>query len=459
MGLHKITKGLALPITGEPEQVVYEGASPRAVAVVAEDYVGMRPAMGVKVGDVVACGQVLFEDKKTPGVRYTAPGAGTVVAVNRGERRALQTVVIALNEGERAGETKERDAVSFASYTGKAIAALGVEEIKALLIESGLWTALRARPFGKVAHPAAKPHSVFVTAMDTNPLALSPDVVYKGNEEAFANGLICVARLTEGKTFLCKAPGAAITAPPYSGIAVEEFAGIHPAGAVGVHIHFLDPVHRDKTVWYLGYQDVVAIGKLFMTGRLDVTRVVSLAGPGVRKPRLLRTRLGAFLDDLTAGELKDGEHRMVSGSVFSGRTAMGEIHGYLGRYHQQVVVLPEDRRREFLGWLAPGATKFSAINVFASCLNRKKRFDFTTALHGGRRAMVPIGMYERVMPMDILPTFLLRSLIAGDLERAEELGCLELEEEDVSLCTFVSPSKIDYGAVLRKGLTEIEKEG
>jgi len=455
MGLHRITKGLELPIAGEPEQVVSDGARPHKAA----DYVGMRPTMRVSVGDTVARGQVLFEDKKTPGVLYTSPGAGTVAAVNRGARRALQTAVIELNESERAGETGADDEVSFESYTGKAIAGLSTEETKALLIESGLWTALRARPFGKVADPATTPHSVFVTAMDTNPLAHSVDAVYQGNEEAFEQGLICVARLTEGKTYLCKAPGSAITAGPYSGISIEEFTGIHPAGTVGVHIHFLDPVHRDKTVWHIGYQDVIAIGMLFTTGKLDWTRVISLAGSAVQQPRLLRTRIGASTDNLVAGKLKEGDNRVISGSVFNGRTATGDIHGYLGRYHTQITVLPEGRQRVFLGWLLPGTDKFSVVNAFASCLNRNKKYDFTTALHGAERSIVPIGVYERVMPMDILPTFLLRSLAAGDTERAEELGCLELDEEDLALCTFVSPSKIDYGPILRRNLTEIEKEG
>lgn len=455
MSLHKIAKGMVLPISGEPDPVVCDGVSPRSVALVADDYAGMKPTMHVSVGDRVLRGQLLFEDKKTAGLRYTAPACGTVCAIHRGERRALQTVVIAVDErGAGGGEV-----LSFGAYSGKAIAGLGVDDIKGLLLESGLWTALRGRPFGKVANPAAKPHSIFVTAMDTNPLAPSPDVAYKGNEEAFANGLVCVSRLTVGKTFLCKAPGSAIAASAFSGVSIEEFAGVHPAGTVGVHIHVLDPVHRDKTVWYVGYQDVIAIGKLFMTGRIDVSRVISLAGPGVKKPRLLRTRLGASLDDLTAGEISEGEQRVISGSVFSGRSAMGAVHGYLGRYHNQVTVLPEDRRREFLGWLAPGANQFSLVNAFASCLNRYRKREFTTALHGSARAMVPIGLYERVFPMDILPTFLLRSLLAGDLERAEELGCLELEEEDVALCTFVSPSKIDYGTLLRRRLTEIEKEG
>jgi len=330
----------------------------------------------------------------------------------------------------------------------------------ALLVESGLWSVLRTRPFSKVPDPTTTPHSVFVTAMDTNPLAPAPDAALAGREEDFANGLLCVTKLSGGEVYLCRAPGSAISADPHSGVSVEEFSGVHPAGTVGLHIHTLDPVYREKTVWHVGYQDVAAIGALFRTGQLDFERIVALAGPSLKKPRLVRTRMGASTDDLVEGELKAGEHRVISGSVLSGRTAMGEIHGYLGRYHNQVSVIPEGRERIFLGWMGPGAGAFSVSNAFLSALWRgKKRFSFTSALNGSGRAIVPIGLYERVMPMDIMPTFLLRALMSDDLERAEELGCLELDEEDLALCTFVCPSKIDYGPALRRNLTQIEKEG
>lgn len=459
MGFHRIAKGLDLPITGQPKQQIDAAVLPQRVALVADDYVGMKPVMHVGVGATVKRGQLLFEDRKTPGVRYTAPGAGTVVGVNRGAKRALQSVVIELNPSERAGTPDPNDDVQFEAYTGKPIPALSVDEIRALLIESGLWTAFRTRPFSKVPAPDAEPHAIFVTAMDTNPLAPSVDFIYQGNEQQFQTGLLCCAKLSNGNVYLCKAPGSAVTAGPHDGVNIEEFEGPHPAGTAGLHIHVLDPVHREKTVWHLGLQDVIAMGALFETGKLDLTRVVALAGPSVKNPRLLRTRLGAATDDLVAGELEDGDHRVISGSVLSGRTAQGEIHGYLGRYHQQISVLSEGREREFFGWLAPGKEVFSTLNAFLSCFFRGKKFDFTTSMRGAPRAMVPVGMYERVMPMDLMPTFLLRALISEDLERAEELGCLELDEEDLALCTFVCPSKFDYGPILRKNLTRIEKEG
>ena len=460
MALHKISKGLRLPIKGEPEHVLDLDVQVRSVALVAEDYVGMRPTMHVAVGDEVKRGQLLFEDKKTPGVRHVALGAGRVTAINRGARRALQSVVIALNDREIAGEPAPEDLVTFESYTGQGIEGLNTDQIEALLIESGLWTAFRTRPFSKAPVPGSRPQAIFITAMDTNPLAPPVDAVLAGRDEDLEIGFLCVAKLAERNVYLCQAPGAKLTPPAHSGVQVEEFEGPHPAGDVGVHINRLDAVHRDKVVWHLDCRDVAAIGLLIRTGQLDVERVISLAGPSVKNPRLIKTRLGACIADLTEGELIDGEHRLISGSVFSGRNASDDVHSFLGRYHRQVSVLPEGRERELMGWLTPGVGRFSIINTFLGCLFRgRKLFDFTTALNGGARAIVPIGMYERVLPMDILPTFLLRALAAGDLERAEELGCLELDEEDLALCTFVCPSKIAYGPILRESLTQIEKEG
>jgi len=459
MAVHTIRKGLDLPIAGAPVQEIEAAREPKTVAVLGDDYIGMKPTMVVQIGDAVKRGQILFEDKKTRGVRFTAPAAGTVTAVNRGAKRAFQSLVIELDDAERNGAIADVDMVSFASYTGNDPAGLSRDQITALLVESGLWTAFRTRPFSKVPEPGIEPHSIFVTAIDTNPLAPSVEKIVAGREEDFQRGLICVAKLTEGKTYLCKGKSAAVPANPNTGIIIEEFEGVHPAGTVGLHIHLLDPVHREKTVWNIGFQDVIAIGHLFNTGELDLERVVSLAGPMVAKPRLLSTRLGASTDNLTDGELKDGECRVISGSVLSGRQAQGEVHGYLGRYHQQISVIREGREREFLGWLAPGKDKFSILNLFISRITNGTSFEFTTSTHGSKRAMVPIGMYERVMPMDILPTHLLRALIAKDIEFAEQLGCLELDEEDLALCTFVCPGKYDYGTILRENLDVIDREG
>ncbi|KAA0875325.1 Na(+)-translocating NADH-quinone reductase subunit A [Nitrincola tapanii] len=443
----KIKKGLDLPITGEPEQTIQDAPKVRTVALVGNDYVGLKPTMAVKVGDRVKLGQVIFTDKKNEGVQYTAPGAGVIKEINRGERRVLQSVVIELDDQE--------DAIEFARYDAAQLAGLTREQVQQNLVASGLWAALRTRPFSKVPHVGTVPHSIFVTAIDTNPLAAQPEVVLAGQEADFAQGLSLLKKLTDGKVFLCKAAGSKIAGA--EGVQVEEFAGPHPAGNPGTHIHFLDPVSRTKNVWYVGYQDVVAIAQLFTTGVLPTSRVVALAGPQVEKPLLLRTRNGACLTELTAGRLRKGNNRIISGSVWNGATAQGPL-AFLTRYANQITVLLEGDQREFMGWVAPGANKFSVLNMFLSQFSPNKRFDFTTTTNGSERAMVPVGQFEELMPLDILPTQLLRALATGDIVLAMQLGCLELDEEDLALCTFACPGKYEYGPILRDNLTRIEKE-
>lgn len=445
----KIKKGLDLPITGAPEQIIEDAPAVGRVAVLGPDYVGMRPTMAVNEGDEVKLGQLLFEDKKTPGVRYTAPGSGRVAAVNRGAKRALQSVVV-----ELSGDAEE----TFDQFADVAPDQLTREQVEEKLVLSGLWTALRTRPFSKAPAPGTVPHSLFVTAMDTSPLAADPQVVLEGHEDDFVGGLTVLGKLTDGPVFICKEPGAAIPGAGSGRTEVAEFTGPHPSGLAGTHIHFLDPVGMEKTVWYIGYQDVVAVGRLFATGKLWVERVVALGGPAVGRPRLLRTRLGACISELTAGEVGDGDNRVVSGSVLCGRTAAGPLD-FLGRYHLQVTALGEGGQREFMGWQKPGLDKFSVKNIFISKLMPGKRFAFTTSTEGSNRAIVPIGAYEKVMPLDILPTYLLRSLVVDDTDQAQALGCLELDEEDLALCTFVCPGKIEYGPILRRNLEIIEKEG
>ncbi len=456
MAVHRIKRGLQLPIAGQPQQVIERGRAVSHAALLGADYIGMRPTMHVEVGAVVDRGQLVFEDKKTPGVRYTAPVAGTVAAINRGERRAFQSLVIRLSDEERQGQGRQ---VTFASYTGGPVPALGSDQVRDLLLESGLWTTLRARPFSKVADPTVRPRSIFVTAMDTNPLAPDVDVVLQGFEAEIEAGLQALTKLTDGPVFFCTAASSALRPPAVDRVRHEQFDGPHPAGTVGVHIHTLDPAGRGRIVWHVGYQNLVAIGRLFLAGELMTRRVVSLAGPSVLNPRLIETVVGASTDELVEGELASGDQRVVSGSVLSGRKAQGEALGYLGLYHNQISVLPEGRQREFMGWAAPGLNKFSVSGAFLSALRRGARYPMTTSTNGSVRAIVPIGLYESVMPMDLEATYLLKALATRDIERAEQLGVLELDEEDVALCTFVCPSKNEYAPWLRDVLTAIEKEG
>lgn len=442
----KIKQGLDLPITGTPEQQISQGNAVTEVAVVGPDYVGMKPTMVVKEGDRVQKGQVLFTDKKTAGVQYTSPASGVVKAINRGDRRVFLSVVVAVEGSEE---------ITFQSYPADKLSEVSREDVQANLVASGLWTALRTRPYSKAPTLDTVPASIFVTAMDTHPLAADPALIIAEQADAFKSGLQVLKRLTEGKLFVCKAPGADI---PTTGIeTTEEFSGPHPAGLAGTHIHNLDAASATKTVWSIGYQDVIAIGQLFTTGSLNTDRVISLAGPRATKPRLVRTVMGASLTELTAGEMADGENRVISGSVFGGRTAAGDL-AFLGRFHNQVTLLEEGRDRPMLHYLRPGFERFSVMPIYVSrFLN--KTFNFTTSTNGSERAMVPVGTYERVMPLDILPTQLLRALIVEDMDVAVNLGALELDEEDLALCSYTCPGKYEYGPILRTNLTRIEQEG
>ena len=446
----KIKKGLDLPISGAPEQTITDGKPVRHVALIGFDYNGMKPTMAVKEGDRVKRGALLFTDKKTEGVRYTSPAAGVVKEINRGERRVFQSVVIEIDGDE---------AETYARYDEADLAGLERQQVVDNLVESGLWTAFRTRPYSKVPAIDTTPHSIFVSVMDTNPLAADPTVIIAENAKAFENGLTLIAKLTNGKVFVTGKPDAGVSVPKADNIEVHHFDGVHPAGNVGTHIHYLDPVSATKTVWSINYQDVIDIGKLFVTGEVPVERIVAIGGPKALKPRLVRTRLGASLPELLDGEVAtDCDVRIISGSVFGGRRGEGPC-AYLGRFANQVSVLEEGTKREFMGWLSPGTDKFSVLNIYLSRLMGRKQFDFTTTTNGSERAMVPVGVYEDVMPLDILPTQLLRALIVGDTEMAQKLGVLELDEEDLALCTFVCPGKYEYGPILRENLTRIEIEG
>ena len=444
----KIKKGLNIPLPGAPDQSVSAGREVSSVALLGPDTNDLKPRMLVREGDRVKLGQAIYTDKSNPGVYFTSPGSGTVAAVNRGERRVLQSVVIKL-DGD--------DEVEFAKYSAEQLPDLDGEAVRKNLLESGLWTALRTRPFSKIPAPDAQARALFVTAIDTNPLAADPSVVIKRNPEAFANGLVVLSKLTEGPVYVCTAVNSGITSPDGEQFRHAEFSGPHPAGLAGTHIHFLEPVSEQKIVWHIGYQDVIAVGKLFTTGRLPIELIVSIGGPKVKQPRLIETRLGANTSDLIRGELEPGNVRVVSGSVLNGHRASGWA-AYLGRYDDQITILQEGNEREFLSFLRPGFGKFSVARAFAGRLFGKK-LRMTTSQNGSPRAMVSIGSFEQVMPLDILPTPLLKAILVRDTDGARALGCLELDEEDLALCSFVCNGKYEYGPHLRKTLHEIEVNG
>jgi Na+-transporting NADH:ubiquinone oxidoreductase subunit A len=447
--LIKIRKGLDIPLDGEPVNTVSDVPDVLTVAVLGGDYVGLRPKMAVAVGDRVRLGQTLFTDNANPGVSFTSPGAGEVVQINRGARRALQSVVVRLDGDE---------AVEFARFDSAKLASLDGGAVRENLLASGLWTALRTRPFGRIPAPESTPSAIFVTATDTSPLAADPEAVLQDDTNNFDAGLQIIAQLTNGCVYLCTHADSKISVPKAGNFKHVEFAGPHPAGLVGTHIHFLHPASESRTVWHLRYFDVLAIGELFLTGRLPTRRTIALSGPMASQPRLIRTRVGASTDNLIQGEARDGKLRVVSGSVLSGHRATGPL-AWLGRYHNQITLLPEGGEREFLSWMRPGNAKYSALRAYTGHLLNRGRFSLGTSQNGSPRAMVPIGSFERVMPLDILATPLLKALLVEDTDKAKALGCLELDEEDLALCSFVCNGKYEYGPFLRMNLDEIEANG
>ena len=444
----KLKKGLDLPLRGRPDERIDTANEVSKVAVLGADYVGLKPTMLVQEGDSVKIGTPLFEDKKNPGVLVTSPASGTVSAINRGGKRALVSVEVNIEgeEAENYDTTAESD-----------LANMEQGSVRELLQKSGQWVAFRTRPYGKVPAIDSSPNSIFINAMDTNPLAVDPQLIIADNSNNFANGVTILSRFGV-PVYVCQEKSANLPNLTSGNAKVAHFEGPHPAGLSSTHVHFIDPVDSRKVVWTIGYQDVIAMGRLFVEGKLSVERCIAVAGPLVNSPRVFRSRLGANISELIEGRTIEGKMRAISGSVYNGHNAFGHID-FLGRYDNQVSLIEENDDREFMGWIAPGAKKFSALNIFVSSLFKPKAYDITSSQNGSPRAVVPIGAYEQVMPLDILPTPLIKSLLVKDTDAAQELGCLELVEEDLALCSFVDPGKHDFAPVLRLTLTQIEREG
>ncbi|MEM7425307.1 MAG: Na(+)-translocating NADH-quinone reductase subunit A [Pseudomonadota bacterium] len=443
----RFRKGLDLPVAGAPEQKISAGPACHTVGVVGPDYLGLKPRLSVEEDDEVRRGQTLFFHRDTPEAKITAPVSGKIKAINRGARRVLESIVIDVGDLGDMG-------MDFSSVGGEQDS----EAVAEKLAEAGLWTSFRTRPYSKVPGVGERPAAIFVTAMDTEPLSPDAAMVISEAPEAFERGVAAIAKLCEGKTYVCHAIGAQIPASSAPNVEAVGFSGPHPAGLPGTHIHFLHPPSAEQVVWTIWYQDVIAIGQLMMTGHVDASRIVSIGGPCCRNPRLIRTLAGASMHELTeADRVSDVPIRLLSGSVLSGRAADNRT-AYLGRYARQISMLEEDFKQTVLGWIRPMPQKFAVQPVLGSAFSRKL-FNLTTNLNGGRRAMVPTGTFEELMPQDFLPTQLLRALLVMDTDTAQTLGALELDEEDLGVVGFSCPAKYEYGLALRDCLEKIEKEG
>ena len=448
----KIKKGLNIPINGEPAEEINDSKNSRSVAVLGDDYVGMKPTMLVEEGDEVRLGQVLFEDKKNPGVIFTSPAGGKIESINRGDRRALQSVVIEI--------AKDEESLEFKSFSENELAKTTSDEVRKQLIDSGMWTSFRTRPYSKIPPIDSSPSNLFISTLDTQPLSPDPEKIINLKKDSFDFGLLVLKTLLDCPIHISIAEHSNLSISEDDNIKLHTISGPHPAGLVGTQMHFISPASLSNINWSIGYQDLIAVGQLFKTGKIDVERIISIAGPQVNNPAYFKTRLGACSDEITAGELTQRENRVISGSVISGREAIGP-YAYLGRYHNQISVVaePNSKDREFMNWLTPGPRKFSKIPLFLSSLFPNKIFKFKALMNGSDRPIVPIGVYEEVLPLNFLPAMLLRNIVLMDTEKIQALGGLELDEEDLSLCSFVCPGKYDFGSLLRAGLTKIEIEG
>jgi len=433
---------------GRAENVLVRKNMSETYGVKPLDFPGLLPKLEVQEGDVVRAGTPLFYDKYRPEVKFSSPVSGEVVEIRRGERRQILEVVV-----------KANGSVEYQVFGAAQPAALTRNQVVEKLLVSGVWPYIRQRPFGIVANPNDTPKAIFISCFDTAPLAPDMDFSIQGEDENFQAGIDALSKLTPGKIHLglnADYPAASSFAKA-NGVEHHYFRGPHPAGNVGVHIHHIDPIGKGDVVWVVNPLDVVIIGRLFLKGIYDASRVIALAGSEVTSPRYYRVISGAQIDSITSGNLNSNiELRYISGNVLTGTKV--EPFGYLGFYDNMVTVIPEGNHYEFFGWMSPGFNKFSASRTFLSRLTPWRKFKFDTNLHGGKRAYVITGQYEKVMPMDILPVHLIKAILANDIERMEQLGIYEVVEEDMALCEYVCTSKTDVQQILRKGIESLIKE-
>ncbi|MFN8257793.1 MAG: Na(+)-translocating NADH-quinone reductase subunit A [Bacteroidales bacterium] len=441
----KIKKGLDIRLKGAAEQVINDTEKPGFYAVKPTDFHGLVPRSEVQEGDAVQAGTVLFIDKNNPEIRFCSPVSGKVKAINRGDRRALLEIVVEAD-----------NSVSYKDFVKEDPDQLSRDEIVKKLLESGIWTFIRQRPFNRLANPMSKPKSIFISGFDSSPLAADVDFILQGTEKEFLTGIKALSKLTDGKIHigLREKTGSFIRDIP--GIEIHFFNGPHPSGNVGIQINKIDPIGKGDIIWTVKPQEVVFIGRLFDKGIYDVSKVVALAGSQVNRPQYYRVIGGTAVESILSGKIKEGNSRIISGNVLTGTKI--EMQGFLGHYDNLITVIPEGDSPEFLGWAAPGLDKFSASRTFLSSFFPRKIYDLNTNTHGCERAYVVSGQYEKVLPMDIYPVYLVKAILAEDIELMEKLGIYEVAEEDFALCEYVCTSKIQVQSIISKGIDLIIKE-
>lgn len=443
----KIKKGLNIRLKGKAEKIFVKAKKAELYAVKPTDFHGVTPKLTVKVEDKVKAGSILFFDKARPEIKFTSPVSGSVQLVNRGERRRILEVIIQPDEVTEFENFKKADPAS-----------LNRDEVIKNLLESGLWPCIRQRPYNIIANPDDSPKAIFISSFDTAPLAPDYDFLMKDMEQEFQTGINALRKLTNGKIHL-NIDGAYNTPTVFTktgGVQLNKFTGPHPAGNVGVQIQRIDPINKGELVWVISPQDVAIIGRLFINGRYDASKIIALTGSEVKAPKYYKTISGACIQSITETNITDGNVRFISGNVLTG-TKVGQ-KGFLSFYDSQITVIPEGNKHEFMGWLAPGFKKFSLSRSFWSWLSTSKEYQIDTNVHGGERALMITGNFEQVFPMDIYPMQLVKAIIIEDIDLMEKLGIYEIIEEDFALCEFVDTSKTNIQAIVRKGLDLMIKE-
>lgn len=441
----KLRKGLNIKLKGSADKVLEKLPIPAVVALKPTDFKGLTPKLSVKADTEVKAGEALFYDKYHPEIVFTAPVGGKIISINRGERRKILEVVIETNESIGSIEFKKADPSS-----------LTEEEVKKNLLKSGLWPFIKRRPYGVIPSPNEKPESIFISTFDSAPLAPDYNYVLEGQIETFQTGVNALSKLTEGKIQLGVNKDSAFSV--VKNVEIKTFEGPHPAGNVGIQIANTSPLNKGNIVWTINVQDVLFIGRLFETGKVDFTKTVALTGSEVESPKYYKTILGAPVNSLTEGKLITANYnqRIISGNVLTGTKVKSQC--FLGYYDSHISVIPEGDDYELMGWATLGFNKFSATKTFLSSLFPKKEYVLNANLHGGDRAFVVSGQYEKLVPIDILPVHLLKAILVNDIDKMEQLGIYEVVEEDLALCEYACTSKIEVQKILRTGINTMIKE-
>ena len=443
----RLKKGLNIHLLGDADKVYASIKPSRKYVLKPTDFHSLNPKLCVKVGGRVKAGTPLFFDKYNEKINFCSPVSGELTDIVRGDKRKILEVVIQADSE-----------ISYEKFPTATSNNLSREQIIKKMLKAGVWPFIRQKPYDIIANPVDMPKAIFISAFSSAPLAIDNDFALYGMDKLFQKGLDYIVQLTNGKTYL-NIDGNTNPSKVFStvkGVEINKFSGPHPAGNVGVQIHHIDSMNKGEVVWYLQPQDVIVIARLFIEGKYDVSRIVSLCGSQIEKPRYYRTIAGAQISNLLSENIKEGKNRIISGDILSGSKIKAD--GCLGFYDTQITVVPEGNKSEFLGWILPGLHKFSVSKTFLSWLMPSKKYALNANMHGEERAYVMTGEYEKVLPMDIYLTQLIKACMIKDIELMENLGIYEVSPEDVALCEFVCTSKIEVQSIIRHGLDLVRKE-